>query len=222
MIRRNKSVGPDGIPGAILKMSGEAMIPYLARLLDITINNVTIPRDWIKAIVVPIHKGSDRSAVKNYRPVNLTSVVRKQMEHVIAGYILLRQVWEDRDWLYKGQHGFRPGYSCESKIITVCQDIPDSLDEAARLDAIIIDFSKAFDLVPHDRLLKKIAASGVDSRVVVWIREFLIDHSQRVKSKNSLFRGSKSDVRCTSRELSGPIFVPSLRKRYLVGQRIKN
>jgi len=72
-------------------------------------------------------------------------------------------VWEDRDWLYEGQHGFRPRYSCESQIITVCQDISDSLDEATRLDAII-DFSKAFDLVPHDQLLKKIAASGVDSR----------------------------------------------------------
>jgi len=75
------------------------------------------------------------------------------MEHIIAGYI--RQVWEDRDWLYEGQQGFRPGYSCESQIITVCQDISDSLDEAARLAAIIIDFSKAFDLVRHDRLLKK-------------------------------------------------------------------
>jgi len=80
-----------------------------------------------------------------------------------------------------GQHGFRPGYSCESQIITVCQDISDSLDEETRLDTIIIDFSKAFDLVPHDQLHKKIAASGVDSRVVVWIREFLIYRSQRVR-----------------------------------------
>ena len=77
---------------------------------------------------------------KKYRSVSLTSAVCKQTEHVIAGYI--RQVWEDWDWLYKGQHGFRPGYSCESQIITVCQDIPGSLNEAARLDAIIIDFSK--------------------------------------------------------------------------------
>ena len=97
MIGRNKSVGPDGIPGAILKMGGEAMILYLSRLLDITINNGTIPRDWKKAIVVPIHKGGNRSVVKNHRPVSLTSVVCKQMEHVIAGYI--QQVWEDRDWL---------------------------------------------------------------------------------------------------------------------------
>ena len=114
--------------------------PEMARLLDITVNNGTIPRDWKKAIVVPIHKGGDRSVVKNYRPVSLTSVVCKQMEHVIAGYI--RQVWEDRDWLYEGQHGFRPEYSCESQIITVCQDISDSIDEATRLEAIIIDFRK--------------------------------------------------------------------------------
>ena len=73
------------------------------------------------------------------------------MEHVIAGYI--RQAWEDMDWLYEGQLGFRPGYSCESQIITVYQDISDSLDKAARLETIIIDLSKAFDLVPHERLL---------------------------------------------------------------------
>jgi len=119
MIGRNKSVGPAGIPGVILKMCGEAMIPYLARLSVITINNGTIPRDLKKATVVPIHKGDDRSAVKNYRPVSLTSVECKQMKHVIAGYI--RQVWEDRDWLYEGQHGFRPGHSCDSQIITVSQ-----------------------------------------------------------------------------------------------------
>ena len=74
------------------------------------------------------------------------------MEHVIAGYI--QQGWEDRDWLYEGQHGSRQGYSCESQIITVSQDISDSLGEATSLDAIIIDFTKAFDLVLHDRLLK--------------------------------------------------------------------
>jgi hypothetical protein len=87
-IGKKKSVGPDCIPGEILKMSGEAMIPYLARLLDITINNGTLPYDWKKAIVVPIYKGGDRSVIRNYRPVSLTSVVCKQMEHVIAAYCI--------------------------------------------------------------------------------------------------------------------------------------
>jgi len=71
-------------------------------------------------------------------------------------------------------HGFRPGYSC-------CQHIADSLDNGDKIDAIIVDFSKAFDLVPHGRLLTKIANSGVDSRVVVWIRAFLLGCTQRVR-----------------------------------------
>ena len=64
--------------------------------------------------------------------------------------------------MYEGQ----PGYSCESQVITVCQDIADTLDNGGRMDAIIVDFSKAFDLVPHGRLLVKIANSGVEARVV--------------------------------------------------------
>jgi len=87
------------------------MIPYLARVLDITMNNNAIPGKWEKAIVVRIYKGGVRSVVGNYRPVSLISVVCKQMEHVIAG--CLRQVWEMSEWLYDGQHGFRPRYSCK-------------------------------------------------------------------------------------------------------------
>ena len=98
------------------------------------------------------------------------------MEHVIARYV--RQIWEMSGWLYEGRHGYRPGHSCESQVVTFCQDIADSLYDGVRTDAIIIDFSKAFDLVPHDRLLAKIAATGVDLRVVVWAREFLLGHSR--------------------------------------------
>jgi len=101
------------------------------------------------------------------------------MDHVIASYV--REVWDKNKWLYEGQHGFRPGYSCESQLITVCQDIANSRDNGERINAIVIDFSKAFDLVSHDRLLMKIAISAVDSRIVAWVREFLRDRTQRVK-----------------------------------------
>jgi hypothetical protein len=63
----------------------------------------------------------------------------------MASYV--REVWDKNKWLYEGQHGFRLGYSCESQVITVCQDIADCMDNRDRIDAIVIDFSKAFDLV---------------------------------------------------------------------------
>ena len=105
-------------------------------------------------------------------------MVCKQLEHGKAGY--LRQVWDKNEWVYAGKHGFRPGYSCESQVITVCQDIAVSLDEGFGADVTIIDFSKAVDLVPPDRLLTKVAVSGVESSVVIWVREFLVGHTQRV------------------------------------------
>jgi hypothetical protein len=94
------------------------------------------------------------------------------MEHVIASY--LKKIWDKKDWIFEGQHGFRPEYSCESEVITIFQYIANPLDNGSRMDAIVRDLAKVFVLVPHDRLLTKIAASGVDSRVDVWISKFLL------------------------------------------------
>ena len=146
------------------KTGQEAMIPYLARLLDITMNSNAIPGEWGKS-----HCGSHLQRGR--------SIGSSKLEHVIAGY--LRQVWEFSGWLYEGQHGFRPGYSRESQI--VCQNIADSPVDGVRTNVKIIDISKSFDLVPHDRLLTKIAATGVNLRVVVWVEEFLLGRSHRVR-----------------------------------------
>jgi hypothetical protein len=135
------------------------------------------------------------------------------VEHVIASY--LRQVWDKNYWLYEGQHGFRPGYSCESQVITVCHDIADSLDNGDRIDATIVDFSKAFYLVPHGRLFTKITNSGVDPRVVVWIKGIPFRSRADSQRRRATNRRSLSNVRCAARKRIRSSSVPSLRKRYL-------
>jgi hypothetical protein len=65
--------------------------------------------------------------------------------------------------------------------VFVRQDIADSMGHGDRIDAFVIDFSKSFDLIPHDHLFMKIAISTVDSRVVTCVREFLLGHTQRVR-----------------------------------------
>jgi len=77
------------------------------------------------------------------------------MGHVIASY--LRQVWDKNDWLYEGQHGFRPGYSGKCRIITVCQLRTFWVTQTGLM--LLDDFLKAFDLLLHGRLLMKIANS---------------------------------------------------------------
>ena len=93
------------------------------------------------------------------------------------------------------------------------QDIANYLDEGDSIDAIIIDFFKAFDLDPQDWLLTKLAASGVDPRVIVWVREFLVDRTQRVRVRGGgTIQGSKSNPRCAASERFGPTIVSSVRK----------
>ena len=98
---------------------------------------------------------------------------------------------------YEGHDGFRPGYSCKNQVVMVFQGIVDSLDKADRTDAITVDISKPLRLVPHDRLIMKIAAPGVGMRVVVWVKKFLLGRSQ---SKRATIGGSQSNLRSAARE----------------------
>jgi hypothetical protein len=88
----------------------------------------------------------------------------------------------------------------------VCQKIADSLQEGAGIDAIIVDLPKAFDQVPHERHFTKLVASGVDSRVVIRVREFLVGCTQRVR----VGRRQSKEVKVTSGVPRGRVLGPLL------------
>ncbi len=139
-----------------------------------------------------------------YRPVSLTSaVVCKLMEHLVESYI--RKNGKLKKWLYDGQHGFRSGYSCESQVVTLFQDLADEIDVGGRVDAVVIDFAKAFDVVPHDRLVQKLMNSGIDPRVVAWISEFLRDRKQKVRIGQELSFGASVTSGIPQGSVNGPL-----------------
>ena len=78
------------------------------------------------------------------------------------------------------QHGFRSKHSCESQLIMTVNDLALSLDNRSQTDMIIMDFSKAFDSVPHNRLLLKLNHFGIQNNLLVWISNFLKHREQRV------------------------------------------
>jgi hypothetical protein len=180
-MRKNKSVGPDGISIDLIKMGGIEISNYINYLCNVTINNGVLANDWKKANVTPIYKGGDKGQIENYRPVSLTSVVCKILEKIIAQCFW--DFWESTNWLSDFQHGYRKGHSCETQLLGFCQEIADSIDEGIEVDAIVVDLSKAFDKVDHDRLLEKMLKlpSIVDSRVYFCVEHFLKGRSQKVK-----------------------------------------
>ena len=113
-----------------------------------------LPTDWTRANVAPVFKKGSKLQVVNYRPVSLTCITCKLFEHIICRHDLGHL--EQHKILTELQHGFRSGRSCETQLITTFQDIAESYDKkGSQIDIAVLDFSKAFDTLPHDGLLSK-------------------------------------------------------------------
>ena len=104
------------------------MIQYLLRLFNISINKSIFPQCWELATVVPIHKSGDKMDVSSYRPISLTCVFCK----VLVDQFLHRVI-NINGWFYKGQYGFRAGFSCDSHLILLFQKISDEVDNGEEL-----------------------------------------------------------------------------------------
>jgi hypothetical protein len=178
-IKSHASYGPDGLSGELIKRLGDILTPFLKHLFNVIINNGDLPDDWKKSYIIPIYKNGHRNSVDSYRPVSLTCIVCKLMEHLIADYI--KEVLRKKNWLWEGQHGFRKGYSCESQLTSLYQDLVEGLDGGKQIDGVLIDFAKAFDRVDHEVLMNKISLLGLDRRVVIWINSFVTGRSQMVR-----------------------------------------
>ena len=140
---------------------------------------------------MPLHKGGAKSSPTNYRPVSLTSVVCKILESLIKEYTVLHL--NDKNLLNKTQHGLTKGRSCLTNLLTFFDDVTKSIDEGFPEDVLYLDFAKAFDKVPHQRLLKKLSAHGIDGRLKEWIANWLQGRKQQVCLNNCL--SGEADVR---------------------------
>ncbi|MCP4267589.1 MAG: reverse transcriptase family protein, partial [Candidatus Brocadiaceae bacterium] len=137
-----------------------------------------VPEEWKLANVTPIFKKGCKSQPGNYRPISLTSVVCKLMETIIRDKIVKHL--ETNKLLNDTQHGFHNKRSCLTNLLDFFYDIFKMYDEEKAVDIIYLDFQKAFDKVPHKRLLAKIKAHGIDGNVYSWLKNWLSNRKQRV------------------------------------------
>ena len=177
-LQENKAAGVDGVNSTFLKGIIGGVVKPLAILFRETMNRGEMPGDWKKANVVAIFKKGTKKDPGNYRPVSITCQIGKMMERVIKSQIV--EYLEGNGIIYDSQHGFRGRRSCLTNLLEFMELVSRRLDEGEPVDVVFLDFQKAFDKVPHKRLMLKLRAMGIGGKLWAWIESWLSNRRQRV------------------------------------------
>ena len=156
-----------------------------------------LPDERVEANVAPVFKKGDRHTASNYRPISLTC--GKLLENIICKNIMTH--FTKNKILTPVHHGFRAEHSCESHLLLTTEDLLQNYEDKIPTDLTVLDFSNAFDVVPHQRLLHKRDHYGIRGPTLLWFQHFLT-------TQNIVVDGSCSDtahVGSSVRTVLGPI-----------------
>ena len=174
-----KATGPDSIPAWLLRDFAPLVAPPLCAIFNSSIREGFVPSLWRTADVVPLPKKSPPSSINtDLRPISLTPVISKVLEHFVCKWI--RQAVEDR--FNPRQFGAIRGSSTTHALVELTHYIHAELDKPGHhVRALLLDYSKAFDMVNHHILLRKFQEIGTPDCLTRWCAAFLLERQQRVK-----------------------------------------
>ena len=182
-LKTDKSQGPDEIHPRILKELAEPASKALSIIYRSSLKVGHLPEIWKRAQVTAIYKKGSKKDPCNYRPVSLTCIACKVMESLIRDRIMTHM--KDNNLLSNRQYGFIEGRSTALQMLKVMDEWTAILDSGGELDVIYLDFMKAFDTVPHKRLISKMRTYGIDGQILQWTGAFLTGRTQRAAVNGS-------------------------------------
>jgi hypothetical protein len=183
-LKPSTSFGPDGIPNFLLKQLAHILCVPLSYIFESSFTSSSLPKQWLQASVSPIFKKGSTSDANNYRPISLTCTSCRVMESIISSNIA--DYLNTNNLITPNQHGFLSKRSTCTNLLESTNDWNKALDRNLITDVVYIDFQKAFDSVPHPKLLKKLAMYGIKKNLLHWISAFLSNRYQRILVGNSL------------------------------------
>ena len=175
-LNTRKACGPDNIPSRLLVDLAEVIASPLCEIFNISLSLGVVPLKWKLANITPVFKRDNPTLAMNYRPISLLCILSKVLEHCVHSCSC--QHLEPH--IYALQHGFMRGKSTTTQLLEVYHEILNSVASGNEVDAIYVDFSKAFDKVPHHLLLRKLKNLGIGGSLLHWFQSYLTDRYQRV------------------------------------------
>ena len=177
-LKVDKAPGPDEIHPQILKELRKEIAPALKIIYNNVLSKAHLPIDWKHAHITPVFKKGVRKFACNYRPVSLTCISCKLLETLIREKIIDHM--KTNSLFSKKQYGFISGRSTVLQLLKTLDDWTETIDRGEELDTIYLDFLKAFDTVPHKRLINKLKAYGIKGNILNWIHSFITNRKQKV------------------------------------------
>ena len=166
-LKIDKSPGGDQLHPRVLSETRELIAEPLMMIFKKSLLTGQVPEDWKLAEVVALYKKGARSDRGNYRPVSLTSVCCKVLESLVRDHLMSHLL--KNDLLSKSQFGFVKGRSTMLQLLSMLDRWTEFLEKGGQVDAIYTDFEKAFDKVPHKRLISKLKSYGISTALIKWI-----------------------------------------------------
>ena len=206
-----KCPGPDGVSNWILRECSDQLADKIHSIIVMSLRDSRVPKEWKKANITPIYKGGSKEDPLNYRPVSLTSVVAKICEKVVK--VRWMNFLEENKLISEKQFGFRKGRSCMTSLISFYSRVIDEVQERdGWVDCVYLDLKKAFDKVPHKRLVRKLEyAGGIKGGLLKWMKDYLVGREMR-----TTVRGVNSDwCSITSGVPQGSVLAPIMFMVYI-------
>ena len=175
-LKNNLCAGPDGLPPLFFKRVKDTIAFPLTLMFTQLLSVACVPKIWKQALITPVHKKGPTNVLTNYRPISITCVPCKLLERVVSGKIYSHLM--HNNILHPEQHGFVRGKSTCTNLLESLNDWTRNFQDGFPTVVIYIDFSKAFDVVQHDKLSRngnrplfvKLQAIGIGGKLLEWIK----------------------------------------------------
>ena len=232
----------DGIPEMFIKKCRDSLCAPISYILQFCVMTKTIPKIWKHSIVTPIEKVPNSTNPLDYRPISLLPTISKLFEKIIFSKI--SSFLSSNNVIPKCQHGFQRHKSVTTQLVETFEDFSLAHENKLSVDVVYLDISKAFDSVPHSRLIKKLQTYGICGPLLELIKNYLSNRTYTVRVGKSysnkksipsgvpqgsvggpiLFIAYLADIIhfCQTREIVIKLFADDLKAYHLFKQSINN
>nr|CAH7738136.1 unnamed protein product [Callosobruchus chinensis] len=175
---KSSAMGADQINLDMILLCLHKILPYITNIINSCILDNDFPDNWKVAKIVPLPKKQTVSSFSDIRPISILPVFSKLLEMVIESQITT--YLNEYNLLPDHQSGFRAGFSCETALLNITDDIFRAVDQGQTTILVLLDYTKEFDKINHEMLISILHYTGFSETAKKLMASFLCNRRQYV------------------------------------------